>query len=151
MNSPTDPLHNFAAPGEPGSMRDTRLIARAVREEWPIPDAFRKPVVMRQIAIATNPNSKNSEATAAARCLANMNAQNIKSRNEQHSQHIHISGNANVLINASAEERRRRLAAIGERIRARRLANPIPPGGSRTPFDPIDDAQDSEGASGETA
>ena len=151
MNSPTDPLHNFAAPGEPGSMRDTRLIARAVREEWPIPDAFRKPVVMRQVAIATNPNTKNSEATAAARCLANMNAQNIKSCNEQNSQHIHISGTANVLINAPAEERRRRLAAIGERLRAGRLANPIPPGGSRSPFDSIDDAQDSEGASGETA
>src|ERR1700733_12942468 len=98
MNSPTDPLHNFAAPGEPGSMRDTRLIARAVREEWPIPDAFRKPVVMRQVAIATNPNTKNSEATAAAPCLANMNTQNIKSCNEKNSRLLLLSITWNVVI-----------------------------------------------------
>ncbi len=151
MTNPTDPLDNFAAPGEPGSWADTRLIARAVREEWPIPMELRQPVVMRQVAIAIDPKSKRSEATAAARCLASMHAQNIKSRSQQQSQHIHISGNANVLINASAEERRRRLAAIGERLRARRLANPIPPDGSRSTFDPTDDAPDAEGAGGETA
>ncbi|MGL4512085.1 MAG: hypothetical protein ACRCT8_03270 [Lacipirellulaceae bacterium] len=60
---------------EAGS-RDTRLIERALRERWPIPDELKAAVVERQLRIATDPKSSSREATSAARCLAGMEGQN---------------------------------------------------------------------------
>jgi hypothetical protein len=56
--------------------RDTRLLERALRERWPIPDQFREPIINRQIRIAMDPASSPREATSAARCLVSMEQQN---------------------------------------------------------------------------
>lgn len=56
--------------------RDTRLLERAVRERWKIPDDKREAIVNRQVEIAVN-SPKDREATSAAKCLATMEAQNI--------------------------------------------------------------------------
>ena len=57
-------------------MEHTRMIERALREQWPIPDEFREPVVKRQVRIAIDPESSPREATSAARCLVSMQQQN---------------------------------------------------------------------------
>jgi hypothetical protein len=64
-------LGGLAATGS----RDTRLIARAVREQWAIPTAIRPAIVARQVRAAIEAKS-DREATQAARCLVQMQAQN---------------------------------------------------------------------------
>lgn len=53
----------------PTGTRDTRLLERAVRERWPIPDKFKKAIINRQIKIAIDPTSSGREARAAARTI----------------------------------------------------------------------------------
>lgn len=66
--------------GDIGGLRpgiyDTRLIERALRERWPIPDKYREPIINRQVRIAMDPSSSNRESTSAARCLVSMEQQN---------------------------------------------------------------------------
>lgn len=62
----------------PAGIRDTRLIERALREQWPIPDEFREPIVKRQVRIAIDPHSSPRESTSAARCLVSMQQQNTE-------------------------------------------------------------------------
>lgn len=52
-----------------GSTRDTRLIARAIRERWPIAELKRKPIMDRLIALATDENTPYREAIAAAKAV----------------------------------------------------------------------------------
>ena len=58
------------------AIRDTRMLERALRERWPIPDQYRDAIVTRQIRIAIDPSSSNREATSATRCLVSMEQQN---------------------------------------------------------------------------
>jgi len=60
-------------------IQDTRMLERAVRENWPIPEEARPAIVKRQIRIATKATSRR-ESTAAARCLVAMEGQNQKSQ-----------------------------------------------------------------------
>ncbi len=62
--------------GSVRGIRDTRLIERALRERWAIPDELRGAIVARQVEIATDPGASPREATSAARCLVSMEAQN---------------------------------------------------------------------------
>ena len=57
-------------------MQTTRLIEKALKQGWPIPDEYRKPVVNRQVQIAIDPQSRPGESTRAARTLAMMDRQN---------------------------------------------------------------------------
>ena len=63
----------------PEGIRDTRLIERALREQWPIDDRFREAIVDRQVRIAISLESGDREATSAARCLVTMQSQNNES------------------------------------------------------------------------
>lgn len=58
------------------SVQNTRLLERAVREQWPIPFEMREEVVRRQIDIAIGEESSPRERTSAARCLVSMTQQN---------------------------------------------------------------------------
>lgn len=53
----------------PTGTRDTRLLERAVRERWPIPERYKKAIINRQIKIAIDPESSGREARAAARTI----------------------------------------------------------------------------------
>ena len=65
-NTPATPLdQNFLQQGT----RDTRMIERAVRNRWPIPDKFREAIIKRQIRVAIDPKSTGREARAAARTI----------------------------------------------------------------------------------
>ena len=60
------------------SMTHTRMIERALREGWPIPDEHRPAIVSRQVRIALSKSSSPREATSAARCLVSMEQQNLE-------------------------------------------------------------------------
>ena len=60
----------------PEGMRDTRLLDRAIRERWPIPEEYKRPIVERMYKIIANPRTKAREASVAARVLVAMEAQN---------------------------------------------------------------------------
>lgn len=60
----------------PGQTSDTRMIEQAVKRRWPIPEKFKEAIVRRQVRIATSKNSSNREASAAARCVLEMERQN---------------------------------------------------------------------------
>lgn len=49
--------------------RDTRLLERAVKNRWPIPEKFREAIIRRQIRVALDPKSTGREARAATRTI----------------------------------------------------------------------------------
>ncbi len=61
-----------------GQTSDTRLLARALRERWPIPDEYKKTALDRQAKVATDPKSSNREAAIAFRSLLTAEAQNME-------------------------------------------------------------------------
>lgn len=68
----TDPVPGDNVPlamGEALSKRDgqknERMLQRAMRQGWAVPDKYRQPMVERQVAIAVNPEGVPREATAA--------------------------------------------------------------------------------------
>lgn len=56
--------------------RDTRMIARAIRERWPIPDERRAALIERQMRTAEHSES-DRDATRAFQSLLQAEAQNI--------------------------------------------------------------------------
>ena len=58
-------------------VRDTRLVARAIKKCWPIPPEKRAALVNRQIEIATDEDVKPRESTAAFRSIISAEQQNI--------------------------------------------------------------------------
>jgi hypothetical protein len=64
--------------GECGSgIRETRLVERALRERWPIPEALRGPLIDRLSKIVTDPAASPREATAAARAILSASKINL--------------------------------------------------------------------------
>jgi len=57
---------------------ETRLLEKAIKQRWPIPDEYRAGVINRQARIAIDPEASNREATSAARCLITAEGQNQK-------------------------------------------------------------------------
>lgn len=81
MYSDGTPLNGTDSGGLGGNLRrqgtrDTRILERAIREQWPVPDDIRAAIVERQAAIATSGEVSPREATSAARCLVSMTQQN---------------------------------------------------------------------------
>lgn len=89
-------------PGElevlaPG-IRQTRLIAKAVRERWPISPEMMKAIIDRQALTAINPLSSSREATSATRCVLaavahNLEIVKLEIENDEEAaaqQHVHV-------------------------------------------------------------
>ena len=55
---------------------ETRLLEKAVRQRWPIPDEYRLAIMERQARIAIDEDASNREATSAAKCLISAERQN---------------------------------------------------------------------------
>ena len=51
------------------STRDDRLVAKAIRAGWPVPEEFRDALIRRQIMIAVNPKSKPRDSTRSFAAL----------------------------------------------------------------------------------
>jgi len=57
-------------------IRDTRMMARALTQRWPIKPEIREAVVRRLLRVIADPQSSPREVTAAARALMSAEAQN---------------------------------------------------------------------------
>ena len=58
------------------SVRDTRLMARAVIQRWPIKPEYREAVIKRLIRVIADPNSSPREVTAASKAIMAAETQN---------------------------------------------------------------------------
>jgi hypothetical protein len=63
----------------PSGVRDTRLLERALREDWPIPEAIRRPLMVRLARIALDKSSSPRNAIAAARAILAASKNNLAS------------------------------------------------------------------------
>ena len=57
-------------------IRDTRMMAKALTQRWPIKPEYREAIIRKLIQVVANPQSKPREVTAAARALLAAEAQN---------------------------------------------------------------------------
>ncbi len=75
----------------------TRMIERAIRQRWPIPDNFREALVNRQIRIAIDPGSNAREATSAFRAIVHADEINRESQSpSQTNVQVNVGVNANI-------------------------------------------------------
>lgn len=72
-------------------IRTTRMLERATRQRWPIPEKYKEAIIKRQVGIAISSTSKPREASAAARTVLNADKINIEQQKlEQPEQHLHL-------------------------------------------------------------
>lgn len=79
--------------------QEMRLEIRALRQRWPVEEAYRARIIRRLMAIALDPESKNRDANQAIRSLLAAEAQNQKD------EHL-----------AAVQSDRNRFLAIAERL-----------------------------------
>jgi hypothetical protein len=83
MNSEVEALPGGDPPGGLGGShkqaRDTRLVERAIREQWPIRDEIRGPLIERLADIALDAETSPREATSAAKALLSASKLNLES------------------------------------------------------------------------
>jgi hypothetical protein len=58
------------------TVRDTRLIARALNQRWPITPETRRVIVGRLLRVMADPSASPREVTSAAKALMSAEAQN---------------------------------------------------------------------------
>jgi hypothetical protein len=98
-------------------IRDTRLVAKALAESWPIPRNLRRPLVARLAGIVQDPDASPREATAAARAIL------LASR-------INLDAVAATIRAREHEELAERIVALEERIDGQRFPRPDRPPGA---------------------
>jgi len=59
-----------------GTIRDTRMMRKAVTQRWPIPPEYREAIIKRAIRCVANPSSSEREANSASKLLLAAEAQN---------------------------------------------------------------------------
>lgn len=70
-------------------IRDTRMMARALSERWPIKPEYRAIVVRKLLAIIADPESSNREVTAAIKALISADRNNIEQEKLQQNDDHH--------------------------------------------------------------
>jgi hypothetical protein len=60
------------------TVRDTRLIAKALNQRWPITSETRRVIVGRLLRVMADPSASHREVTSAAKALMSAEAQNQK-------------------------------------------------------------------------
>ncbi len=58
------------------AIRDTRMMAKALEQRWPIKPEYREAIVRKLVQIIANPSSSPREVTAATRALMAAESQN---------------------------------------------------------------------------
>jgi hypothetical protein len=64
-------------PTAPG-IRTTRLVSRAIRERWPIPQALRGPLIERLAKVVLDPAASPREVVSAARAILTASKINLE-------------------------------------------------------------------------
>ena len=92
-------------------IRDTRLVTRAIRQQWPIREEIREALVARQVEIATSKEVSPGEATSAFRAVLAANQQNLAlaNRPKRRTPPLTIQ---NIIVPGDLEESRRRAIAF---------------------------------------
>ncbi len=100
------------AVGELGARRTTqmtndRMLQRAIKQRWPIPEHYKQAVIDRQVKIAIDPEATAREATAAARVLVAAEQQNqaddiAAAKIPDTQQHVHFHAESTSTIQAIA-------------------------------------------------
>ncbi len=101
------------------STSDIRLIERAIRNKWNIPDIVMELVPKMMLKIVAE--GKDREKIGAAKVLAEMvkhNAEADRPTPEPQSPIVNVGVN----IESNPDTGRSRIAVIGERVRARRIS-----------------------------
>jgi len=82
--SPSLPLPLALSPGGlGGKTRDARLIERAIRERWPIPDDMRPLAVKVLRRVMEDEGAPARDRIAAVKALATLEGQNMEARGEK--------------------------------------------------------------------
>lgn len=76
MSQPQGGLGGNLRPGR--GTRDTRLIERALAEQWPIPKKMRKPLIERLNEIVQDTGSSPREVTSAAKAILSASKINLE-------------------------------------------------------------------------
>lgn len=71
---------------------EDRMLQKAIKQRWPIPEKYKQAVIDRQVKIAISPDSTPREATSAARVLVAAEAQNQADERliPEGGQHVHF-------------------------------------------------------------
>jgi hypothetical protein len=83
MDEQPTPVPPEDSPGGSGGIpeataRDTRLLERAIKSRWPIPQEDRGRIVALLIKVAANPRASHRNRIVAARALFQADAQNLE-------------------------------------------------------------------------
>lgn len=90
-------------------VRESRLVERAIRKAWPIPEDKKEALLNRQIAIATSESVKPAESTAAFRALLAAEGQNIGLTKRQYRRrHPPQSSHQVIIVEGNLDETKRR-------------------------------------------
>lgn len=78
-------------------IRDTRMMARALRERWPIDDLQRDLIMRMLLQIAADTKNSPRERTQAIKAIisadaVNLKAQEIQQQNDHHHDRIDLAG-----------------------------------------------------------
>ena len=108
------------------SIRDTRLIEKALRERWPIKPEFREKITYSLIAVIADKNSPARAKIAAARALMyadslNLEAEKIAQADWQHEEKL----DADRMDRISSVAKHLGLTRVVEAIAARRPGSDI--------------------------
>lgn len=119
---PSDDLQLPGGQGGPASIvyssgqtSDTRLIERAIRERWPIPEKYRAPLIDRQIRISIDPASSPRESTSAFKAVLAAEAQNQADSHKQ-TPDVHLHAHEH---SVNVEQKRSELLSILSALKAR--------------------------------
>jgi hypothetical protein len=103
-------------------IRNQRIEARALREEWPIKEQYREPLANGQVMIALDPKREPRDRTRAFMALLAANKQNMDARKPDSDKSPSVTVNVGLQVNQAVQ------AAVGSEpeyldwIRQRELA-----------------------------
>lgn len=84
-------------------IKNQRMEARAMIEEWPIKEQYREPLINGQVMIALDPKMEPRHRTRAFMALLAANKQNMESKNPGGSGGTQVNVNVGVQVNQSVQ------------------------------------------------
>lgn len=89
--------------GNEALIKNQRMEARALLEEWPIKEQYREPLINGQVMIALDPKMEPRNRTRAFMALLAANKQNIEAKNPKAGTGTQVNVNVGVQVNQSIQ------------------------------------------------
>ena len=112
-------------------IRTTRMLERAVKNRWPIPDKYKEAIINRQVKIAISQKSTARESASAARTILAADKLNIEQEKlEQPQQHLHLHQASDQTIDLSKLDREKleeleQILLAAQNTKSARSAEPV--------------------------